>query len=82
MAVVAACIPLASAASGPATSGGPVRSAAVRPALPVGAVLTSASNPRVFTPPPSIAADCSVDVANPLRAWLWSLPKGTPTSPV
>jgi len=37
---------------------------------------------RVFSPPASIASDCSRDVADPLRAWLYSLPAGTPAAPV
>jgi len=37
---------------------------------------------RVFTPPTTIASDCSHDVADQLRTWLYSLPPGTPSSPV
>ena len=37
---------------------------------------------RVFSPPPSIAANCSQDVADPLRSWLYSLPGGTVSSPI
>src|SRR5664280_1392856 len=35
---------------------------------------------RVFSPPATIASDCSVDVADPLRAWLYSLPAGRPAA--
>ena len=36
---------------------------------------------QVFSPPSSIAADCSADVTRPLYDWINSLPEGTATQP-
>jgi len=40
------------------------------------------ASPQVFTPPTTIADNCSTDVGNALRSWLWDLPRGTPTRPL
>jgi hypothetical protein len=37
---------------------------------------------RVVTPPSTIADNCSTDVSDSLRYWLWSLPRGTSTRPL
>jgi hypothetical protein len=39
------------------------------------------SGVQIFTPPSSIAADCSADVTQPLYDWIYSLPQGTQSSP-
>ncbi len=57
---------------------GTISAAAVVPEPLVSSHLTY----RTFTPPSSITDDCSHDVADPLRAWLYSLPTGTSTNPV
>jgi len=44
--------------------------------------VTAPPSPRVFVPPTGIPHDCSADVGTLLRSWLWSLPRGTPASPL
>src|SRR3974390_1443601 len=36
---------------------------------------------QVFTPPATIAANCSVDVTKPLYDWINTLPQGTTSQP-
>jgi len=47
----------------------------------VAAAYSFGSSPQVFTPPSTIASDCSVDVTKPLYDWINTLPQGTSTSP-
>jgi hypothetical protein len=44
--------------------------------------VTGPPSARVFVPPTGIPHDCSADVGPLLRSWLWSLPRGTPASPL
>lgn len=43
--------------------------------------VTAPPGTQVFTPPSTIAADCSQDVTKPLYDWINTLPQGTPDQP-
>jgi hypothetical protein len=64
------------------TSVTPPATSVASPAKPVPSTSTPRPSPQVFVPPASIPDDCSSDAGPALRAWLWSLPRGTPTSPL
>src|ERR1700722_1365273 len=51
-------------------------SSSAAPALAGGATPVPAPTGPTVSPPPSVVANCSVDVSKPLRKWLKSLPAG------
>jgi hypothetical protein len=58
------------------TTTAPSSGATAAPALAGGATPVTAPTGPTVSPPPSVVANCSVDVSKPLRKWLKSLPAG------